>query len=338
MDIGVKIPNHGLLTRDETDFYLQPIQPADVRPFEFAQLAERLSYHSIWLSDHVVMGGDLSMDYPVTSSRTRAYPERPMMLDVAVLLGGLAHATERIRFAPSVHIAPYRHPLASAHQFATADQLSEGRVIMGVGSGWEEDEFRALGADFENRGEVTEECIEIYKKAWSDDWIDHDGKHFTIHGVSMDPKPYQQPRPPIVYGATTPIGARRAARQCDGLYTVHAEPHCPVDFYAAAKHAAIAEGERIGKDMSGFWYGTICSALLCDSDDPILRGANRPTMTGTAEDLLEELERYANEGYGHVTLIFDVRSNTIDELFDLVTRFGEEVLPEAQKIEAAPFV
>ena len=338
MDIGLKVPNHGLLTRDDTDFFLQRIDPGDVRPVEYAQLAESLSYHSLWFSDHVVMGGDLDMDYPVTTSRTRAYPRQPVMMDVAVLMGAMATATERIRFAPSVHIAPYRHPLVTAHQFATVDQVSQGRLIMGVGVGWEEDEFRAVGADFANRGPITEESIEIYKKAWSDEWIEHDGEHFTIHGVSMDPKPYQKPRPPIVYGATTPIGARRAARQCDGIYTVHAEPHTSVDAYRAARDAAIGEGERIGKDMSEFWYGTICSGLVCDSDDPILQGANRPTMTGTADDLLNELEQYAAEGYGHVTMIFDVRSGTIDELFDIVTRFGEEVLPQAQAIKPASLV
>jgi probable F420-dependent oxidoreductase len=338
MDIGVAMPTHGLLKRDEENFFLQVIKPEDVRPIEFAQHAERLDYHSVWFSDHVVMGRDLSMFYPAQQSGKKAYPQQPTMFDAAVVMGGLAAATTKLKFAPSVHIAPYRHPLASAQQFATIDYMSQGRLIMGVGIGWEEEEYRALNADFKHRGGVTEECIEIYKRAWTDDWIDFDGKHFQIHDVSMDPKPWQKPHPPIIYGANTDVGARRAARCCDGLYTVHLDPYPPVDIWASAKEAALREGERVGKDMSDFWYGTFASALICDADDPIIQGDRRPTLTGTAEQILEDLQAFADHGFQHITCHFDVRSNTIDELFELVERFGEEVLPEASKIQAASLV
>jgi alkanesulfonate monooxygenase SsuD/methylene tetrahydromethanopterin reductase-like flavin-dependent oxidoreductase (luciferase family) len=238
----------------------------------------------------------------------------------------------------SVHIAPYRHPLATAHQAATIDYLSRGRLIMGVGIGWEVDEFRALNAEYEHRGSITEESVEIYRRAWTDEYVDFDGKHFTIHDVSMDPKPWQPLGPPVVYGATTPAGARRAARACDGLYTVHVDPYPAVDVWRPAKEAAQREGERLAKDMSNFWYGTLCSALICDVDDPIRKRGTRPTLTGTAEEILEDLQRYADEGYSHVTCHFDVRSNTVTELLELVERFGTEVVPAARGIEHRPFV
>lgn len=338
MDIGVAMPTHGLLKRDEQDFFLQRIAPEDVRPFEYAQHAEKLGYHSLWFSDHVVMGRDLSMYYPAQQSTHKAYPQQPTMFDLATVMGGLAHATSEIKFAPSVHIAPYRHPLVTAQQFATIDYLSEGRLIVGVGIGWEKDEFDAVGADFANRGTVTEECIEVYKRAWTDDWISFEGEHFTIKDVSMDPKPWQKPYPPLIYGANSPVGARRAARVCDGLYTVHLDPYPPVDVWRKAKDAAIAEGEKHDRDLSEFWYGTFASALICDADDPILKGDRRPTLTGTAEQILEDLEAFAAEGYHHITCHFDVRSNTIDELFELVQRFGEEVLPHTDSIKAPAFV
>jgi probable F420-dependent oxidoreductase len=330
------MPTHGLLFRDDTDFGVQRIAPEDVRPFEYAQHAEKLGYHSLWFSDHVVMGRDLSMDYPANQSGKKAYPERPVMFDGAVVMGGLAHATSRIKFAPSVHIAPYRHPLATAHQFATIDYLSKGRLIMAVGIGWEADEFRALNADFENRGQVTEESIEIYRRAWADDYIQYDGKHFSIHDVSMDPKPWQRPGPPIMYGATTVRGARRAGRVADGLYTVHLEPYTAINIWRPALNAAIEEGERIGRDMSNFWYGTTASALICNLDDPIMSRDRRPMLTGGADDILEDLQKFADEGFSNVVCAFEVRSNTISELFDLVQRFGEEVLPSATAIKPAP--
>jgi probable F420-dependent oxidoreductase len=337
MDIGIAMPTHGLLKRDEQDFFLQVIKPEDVRPVEFAQHAERLGYHSVWFSDHIVMGRDLSMYYPANQSGKKAYPQQPTMFDAAVVMGALAAATETIKFAPSVLIAPYRHPLQTAQQFATIDYMSKGRLIMGVGIGWEEEEFASLKADYKNRGSVTEESIEIYKAAWTQDWIDFDGEHFQIHDVSMDPKPWQKPYPPIIFGATTPRGARRAARTSDGLYTVHLDPYPPIDVWSKAKQAALEEGERVGKDMSDFWYGTFASALICDEDDPILKGEKRPTLTGTAEMILEDLQKFADEGYHHVTCHFHVRSNAIDELFELSQRFAEEVLPEASKITVGAF-
>lgn len=337
MDIGVTMATHGLLTRDDVNFYLQRLEPHDVRPIEFARHAERCGYHSVWFSDHVVMGRDLDMYYPANLSGTKAYPRRPTMFDAAVVMGGLAEATSEIKFAPSVHIAPYRHPLATAHQFACIDFLSRGRLIMGVGAGWEEQEFQALGADFAHRGAVTEESVRIYRAAWTQDWIEFDGRFFHIRDVSLDPKPWQKPCPPIVMGATTEKGAMRAARVGDGLYTMHLDPYPPVDVWRSIRDACRREGERLDKDMTQFWYGTFASALPCDADDPIRARQQRPTLTGTSEEILQDIQRFADEGYQHITCHFDIRSGTVQELFEISERFAEEVLPGAREIKPAAF-
>jgi alkanesulfonate monooxygenase SsuD/methylene tetrahydromethanopterin reductase-like flavin-dependent oxidoreductase (luciferase family) len=128
MDIGLAMSTHGLLTRDERDFYLRRLEPEAMRPIELAQLAERLGYHSLWFSDHVCMGRDLGARHTANESGTRAYPDQPVMLDVVATIGALAATTERVRLAPSVLIAPYRHPLTVAHQFATLDVLAGGRL------------------------------------------------------------------------------------------------------------------------------------------------------------------------------------------------------------------
>lgn len=337
MDIGVVMPTHGLLTRDERDFFLQRIEAENARPLEFAPMAERLGFHSLWFSDHIVMGKDLAMFYPANLSGTKAYPQKPTMFDVSVVMGGLCAVTETIKFAPSVHIAPYRHPLITAHQFATIDYMSKGRLIFGVGPGWELQEFNALGANFEQRGSLTEECVEVYKACWSQEYIDFDGKFFNIHNVSMEPKPWQKPYPPIVYGALSEIGAKRAARCSDGLYTAHLDPYPAVDAWRAAKEAALREGERIGKDMSTFWYGTFASALVVDASHPEAQREQRKTLTGTPEQILEHLQAFADEGYHHVTFHPHIQSATIEEFFEQVQRLGEEVLPEAKKIATKPY-
>jgi alkanesulfonate monooxygenase SsuD/methylene tetrahydromethanopterin reductase-like flavin-dependent oxidoreductase (luciferase family) len=90
MDIGLAMSTHGLLTRDERDFFLRRLEPDAMRPIELAQLAERLGYHSLWFSDHVCMGRDLGAKHTANESGTRAYPERPVMLDVVATIGALA--------------------------------------------------------------------------------------------------------------------------------------------------------------------------------------------------------------------------------------------------------
>jgi len=329
MDVGLTMSTHGLLRRDERDFFLQRLTPEEMRVVELAQLADRLGYHSLWLSDHVCMGRDTGTRHTANESGTRAYPDRPVMLDVVATLGALAATTERVRLAPSVLIAPYRHPLTVAHQFATLDVLSGGRLIMTAGSGWDPQEFAAVGGDFEHRGAVTEECIEIWKHAWTEPWLDWRGRFYEIVDVSLEPKPVQTPHPPIVFGAVTEVGARRAARTCDGLYPMFLDAYADPGRFGRLREAAAREGQRVGRDLSRFRFYAFASGQVTSA--PI--DGRRRTLTGSAEQVLADLERFAAHGYSHVTLHFDVQSGTIGELFESVERFAEEVLPAARELE-----
>jgi probable F420-dependent oxidoreductase len=331
VDVGLTMSTHGLLTRDDRDFFLRKLEPDEMRPLELARLAERAGYHSVWLSDHVCMGRDAGTRHTANESGTRAYPERPVMLDVVATLGALAAATERIRLAPSVLIAPYRHPLTVAHQFATLDVLSGGRLIMTAGSGWDPEEFAAVGADFEHRGAVTEECIEIWKHAWTEPWLDWHGRFYEIEDVSLEPKPVQKPHPPIVFGAVTEVGARRAARTCDGLYPMFLDAYADPGRFDHLRDVVRREADRAGRDLSGFRFYAFASGGLTEAP----ADGGRRTLTGSAEQVLGDLQRFADHGYSHVTMHFDVPSGTIGELFEIVERFADEVLPAARELEEA---
>jgi probable F420-dependent oxidoreductase len=337
VEIGLTMSTHGLLRRDERDFFLERLEAEEMRTVELAELAERLGYHSVWFSDHVVMGRTATTRHTANESGTRAYPDRPVMLDVVACMGAIAARTSTLRMASSVHIAPYRHPLSSAHQFATVDVLSNGRLIVGVGSGWDPEEFAAVGASYADRGAMTEECIEIYRKAWTQPWLEHEGRFFTIRDVSMEPKPVQKPHPPIVFGAVTPAGARRAARVADGLYPMFLDSYADPGRFANLREEVQREAERNGRDLSSFRLYAFASGLVVDASDELARREPRRTLTGTAEQVLGDLERFAAEGYSHVTMHFDVRSGSIDELFELAERFAAEVLPGARELAACPF-
>ena len=331
MDVGLTMSTHGLLTRDKRDFFLQRLEPDEMQVVELARLADRLGYHSLWFSDHVCMGRDLGAAHTANESGKRAYPDRPVMLDVVATIGALSSVTERVQLAPSVLIAPYRHPLTVAHQFATLDVLSNGRLIMTAGSGWDPQEFAAVGADFEHRGAVTEECIEIWKHAWSEPWLDWHGRYYDITDVSLEPKPVQKPHPPIVFGAVTEVGARRAGRTCDGLYPMFLDAYADPGRFDGLRDVVRREADRIGRDLSGFRFYAFASAAL----QPEPTNGRRRTLSGNAEQVLADLQRFADHGYSHVTLHFDVPSGTVAELMETVERFAAEVLPEAVRIEAA---
>ena len=337
MDFGLTMPTHGLLVRDERDFYLQKLAASEMRPVAVAQLAEELGYHSVWFSDHVCMGRDEGTFHTANTSGTRAYPNQPTMLDMIATMGAIAGATTTIRMASSVWIAPYRHPLVAAHQFATVDVLSGGRLIVGVGSGWDPQEFAAVGGDFEHRGSVTEEQIEIFKHAWTAPYLDFRGRFYEIRDVSLEPKPVQQPHPPIVFGAVTDAGARRAARTADGIYPMFLDSYGDPHRFEHLREAVLREAERIDRDVSGFRMYAFCSGLVVRSGDEAAQRSPRMTLTGAPDQVLADIERFAAAGYSHLTMHFDVRSGTMAEYLEIVQRFAEDVLPAARAITARAF-
>ena len=102
--------------------------------------------------------------------------------------------------------------------------------------------------------------------------------------------------------------------------------------------AAIAEGERVGKDMSEFWFGSFCSCLPVGADSAWAKKERRPTLTGSSDQILEEIAAFGEVGYHHLTLHIECPTGTIEELFELTQKLGEEVLPEAKKIPTRSLV
>jgi probable F420-dependent oxidoreductase len=334
LDIGLGMNTHGLVYRDEHDASLHNLAATDMQLPRLAQLAERLGYHSLWFGDHFAMERPIDSSHPANVSGKRAYPDRPVMLDTAVSMTTAAASTSTIKVASSTIIAPYRHPLTVAHQFATIDAVSGGRVIMGVSAGWAPGEFAAVGASFEHRGAITDECLEIYKLAWTEPWPEYHGRFFEFGDISVEPKPAQKPHPPIVYGGMTEAGARRAARHCDGLYPILLDRSADPGRFDGLLDVVSGEAERVGRDLRGFQLLGFVSALVTDASHELAQADPRPTLCGTAEQVLEDMARFAEHGYSHLTIYPEVPSGTIAEMLELVERLGTEVIPEAAEIDA----
>ena len=137
-------------------------------------------------------------------------------LDPFVALSFAAAATTRIRVQTHILVLPYRNPLLTAKSVLSLDVLSGGRVILGVAPGYLKPEFAALGVDFDERNELTDEAIDVMRRVWSEDEVATEGRHFRTRGTSMRPHPVQQPYPPIWIGGNSTAAIRRAAERGEG--------------------------------------------------------------------------------------------------------------------------
>ena len=335
MEVGLYANTHGQSYRDDVSMYLHHTPVEQMDPLRVAAAAEHAGIHSLWYPDHVCMPADSDSFHTANQSGQRAYQRRHNMLDAAVVMGAVAVRTTTVKLATSVLIAPYRHPLSDARQFMTVDQLSNGRLMLGVGVGWMVEEFDAVGIDYEERNRRTEECIQIYKASWTGDLASFDGDYYSFKNVSQDPKPVQKPHPPIVFGGNTIRGARRAARFCDGLYPLFLDSHTEAGRFATLQDEVRRELEAQGRSPADFLMQCAATARITDAGDPAAQATPRRTCTGTAEQIVEDLAKLAAAGYSLAVCMLECPSGALSEQLDQIERFGAEVIPEVKKIKPA---
>jgi probable F420-dependent oxidoreductase len=177
---------------------------------EVAQAAEAAGFDSVWTGEHVVLPDPQVPPSPVA-------PLTPF-LDPAVALAFVAARTSTIKLGTGIIILPQRNPLVLAKELASLDVLSKGRLLFGVGVGYLEPEFRALGYTLEHRGEKTAEYLEAMRVIWSEDQPSYQGQFVSFDGIQSRPRPVQQPTPPIHMGGNGPAGWRRAVTHAHGWY------------------------------------------------------------------------------------------------------------------------
>jgi probable F420-dependent oxidoreductase len=176
---------------------------------EIARAADELGYEGMAMPDHVVNLETLATRYPYTEDGERRWLPFTDWLDPWVLVGSLAQVTSRLKFVTTVYIPAMRDPYSAAKAIGTAACLSGGRVELGIGVGWCEEEFDLLGQQFAKRGRRTDEMLELMKALWQPGWTEFDGEFYRTPRLEMTPTP---PRIPIYAGGLSDIALRRAAR------------------------------------------------------------------------------------------------------------------------------
>ena len=202
----------------------------DVHPTEFLQLAraaDEAGFQSLWLGEHLVLPLGYGTEHPTKDQPGVQHHTGPIidpdteLVDPLVQLGAAAAVTSRIELATGIYILPLRHPLAVARSACTVQDLAEGRFLFGVGFGWLEEEFDALDIPFRTRVSRFEESVEVIRAAWQGGEVDHEGKHFSIHGVQVSNRTNEIP---LMLGGNVERALQRAARLGDGWFSSGTPP------------------------------------------------------------------------------------------------------------------
>jgi probable F420-dependent oxidoreductase len=191
---------------------------------EVAARAESLGFESVWVPEHLVFPTEIRSRYPYTANGIPPIRVDAPHLDPLVTLTHIAAATRTIRLGTNVYILPLRHPLVTARVAVSVDHFSGGRLTLGVGAGWMEEEFVAAGIDFATRGARMRECVRALRALWTEAEPSFHGKFFDFGPVKFEPKPVQTPSIPLVFGGETDVALRRAAKLGDGWYGVGHTP------------------------------------------------------------------------------------------------------------------
>ena len=181
---------------------------------ELARVAEEHGWDTLVLSDHVVHPETIRSKYPYREDGERPWEADDHWPDVWVAIAAMGAVTTRLRFLTGVFVVPMRHPLHLAKAIGTAAVLTDCRVSLGLGMGWMRDEFELLGERFEQRGARADEMIEVMRKLWTGEMVEHHGRFFEFARLNMRP-PVRGPVPLLV-GGMSEAAFRRAARLGDG--------------------------------------------------------------------------------------------------------------------------
>ncbi|WP_419910995.1 LLM class F420-dependent oxidoreductase [Candidatus Poriferisodalis sp.] len=203
--------------------------PAEV--VALAVEAEQLGFDSVWVNHHV-----LNVGYVWDRLGERPYH------DALVTLTWMAAHTSRVRLGTSVLVMPYLHPMVLAKELATLDRLSGGRLVVGLGVGSLPEENELLGAEYDDRGRLSNEFVEVLDLLWTQPSASYDGHYYSFEGAVSSPKPLQQPRPPILIGGNRPPALRRVGRLGDGWHPMMLSPESVAKRLPVIREAAEAAG------------------------------------------------------------------------------------------------
>jgi probable F420-dependent oxidoreductase len=296
---------------------------------DLARHAERLGFDSVWVTDHVVLPLDRKTPYPHNASGLFPYTWEQDIFEPITLMAALATATERVEIGVSVLVIPYRHPLLTAKMLATADQLSQGRIILGAGVGWLRDEFEALGLPeevYEHRGTVTVDYLRAMQSAWTaPGGASHKGPFVEFSDIGTRPLPFRRPHPPTWIGGQGERALKRTVDLGQGYLAISSNP-ADMARDTSRLRALCEEAER---EPGSLEVGHIDGLILADDSVE----ADGASLVGSNTKILDELSAYADSGLTHLIAgISRFGDMSFDGALGALEEVAAEILPKARAL------
>jgi probable F420-dependent oxidoreductase len=261
-----------------------------IRPDELARACEERGFESVWFPEHTHIPTSRKSPWPVGGELPRDYWHTH---DLFVSLMAAAAATKTIKIGSGICLVIERDPIVMAKEVASVDQLSGGRLLFGIGGGWNAEEMAHHGTPFQRRWKVLRERIEAMKVIWANEAAEYHGEFVNFEPIWSYPKPLQKPHPPILLGTLSAQGLQRVVRYCDGWIP----GMLPPKDLAAAMSTLKTLATQAGRKASDFPV----SIFGVSDDEALLRqyqelGVERAVLgvpSEGKETVLPLLDRYA---------------------------------------------
>jgi probable F420-dependent oxidoreductase len=265
--------------------------------------------------------------YPYTADGSFSRPTDEPFLETMTMLGFMAACTETIKLGSTVIILPYRNPIVQAKMFASLDVLTNGRMICGGGVGWLEKEFETLGVPYDQRGPMSDECLQIFKILWTEPDPEFHGKFYQFEGIQFNPKPVQKPYIPIWVGGHTRRALRRTARYGDCWHTTRQTP----DFVARNLPYLRQQTEKAGRDPASISISLKRSLHFTDlgtAEGGSVRSGG--VVIGTTQEVIDDV--YYCRELGIDQLTYDFRVEGTDASIEVMEHLADNVLSVAHRL------
>ena len=257
-----------------------------------ARKAEELGFESIWYAEHPIVPVTSASPFPSTGGEI---PESySHFTDPYIALARASAVTSTIKLCTGITLIPERNPLLLAKEISALDRYSDGRFVLGIGTGWLREETEIMGGDFDHRWTQTRESLEVMKELWTKEEAEYHGRYFDFPPVKSYPKPVQKPHPPILIGGLARNVLRRVVAHADGWLPNRVTP-AQVEDSRAQLDAMAAEAGRDPASLNISVYGQEPDRALIRSllDAGANRVVIRPEFCDTEEEMGRELERIA---------------------------------------------
>jgi alkanesulfonate monooxygenase len=304
------------------NFTAFPQMPDAQALVEYGVRMEELGFDSLWVWDHILLG--VNPHFPI--------------IDSLSLLTAVGARTKKIKLGTGILVLPARNPVVLAKQLSSMDQLSQGRLILGMAAGWYKREFDSIGVPFEKRGKIMDQSLEILNRLWTEDLVAGDYPPYNMTAAVMFPKPYQKPRPPILIGGYVDRVLKRAAVAGDGWLTYFYTP----ESFTTSWNKVCAFAKEAGKDPATLLNGNQLPIMVGKSraavEEPMMEWLSKEwdyaswsestkasAIMGTVDECVAQLEAHIKVGVQKLIFVpYQYRADQVEII-------AKEIIPRLRK-------